>query len=468
MTRQLMLDGENADGQLELVTSELVDSLRQIGVGVGCGVEFEGTNPVVCAAVAEATERLDAPLVLRRKGPWPRFGAYEVRARVLDLDGRPAVLPCPRDGRPPFPADARVVLWTSGSSGEPKAVLLSRAAVEHQARATCSRLEYERADRLALPLPLHHAYGFGVLQAWRRSDATLLLRSAFDVTALVADLLTGGVTSVDSVPSVYALVGAMARRDGRIRKRVSALRLRGCGGDLLGEELARTYLEELDAPLHDGYGLTEAGPNVALSSPSVYRKGTVGTPIEGVRVRTDPAIGEIQVNSPSVMTEYCGDAIATVAAFTADGWLRTGDVGTLGADGHLSVNRRIKDSLIVHGESFPPAVVEHVVLGSTLVESTVVVGIPSGNARGDRIIAFVQLDAMTAIEDIEADLRTRCRAELPVHLRPREVVRIARWPYLPSGKVDRRALREHASAIVLSRDRRASWLRSELHTMEDS
>lgn len=448
---RLVVDGETVDSELERLTTALVGELMRAGVGPGEGAELGRVDPVLHVAAVEATERLDAPLVLRRKGPWPsRPGLYDIRAVVSGTARHPGVRPVvPAEGRPPFPVHARVVLWTSGSSGDPKAVLLSREAVEHQALATCARMEYEPADRLALPLPLHHSYGFGVVQSWRHSGATLLLHTSFELAHVVTDLVSQRTTSVDAVPSLYSALAALARRDERLRAALVRLRLRGCGGDLLGEDLARHYADEIGAPLHDGYGLTEAGPNVALSAPLVLRIGSVGTPIDGVEVRTNPGDGEIQVRGPSLMSEYCGDPEATAEAFTIDGWLRTGDIGAVDADSYVTIRRRMKDCLVVHGETFPPTVIEQVLLGSTLLDGAVVVGVPSGTARGDVVVAFVRSDLDRTTDRLESVLRMRCRAALPAHLRPRVFERVAEWPYLPSGKVDRRALRERASTVSM-------------------
>jgi long-subunit acyl-CoA synthetase (AMP-forming) len=215
--------------------------------------------------------------------------------------------------------------------------------------------------------------------------------------------------------------------------------------------LAERFLQEVGVPLHNGYGLTEAGPNVAISSPSEHKIGTVGQPLADTQIRIDAQDGEVLVRSPSLMLGYLG---APGSGFTTTGWLRTGDVGAIDQDGFLRIFGRRKETIIVHGETFPPETLEAALDSCPGIKASAVVGLPSGQPRGDQIIAFVESSQPSAVSgrpgnrggaDAEAQrIRKASAAVLPPQFVPRRIVVIPEIPRLRSQKVDRRTLRRLA------------------------
>jgi acyl-CoA synthetase (AMP-forming)/AMP-acid ligase II len=362
-----------------------------------------------------------------------------------------AGLPCVM-GRPPagatapsrLPDGAAAVFWTSGSTGRPRAVLLDRAAIAYQVAATTERMAYEPQDALLVPLPLTHAYGFSLLAVSAALGAGLWVESRTRVASIAERLLRGQVTTLDGIPATYRLLLVAARHSPELRRALGTLRLQGCGGDVLPPALASEYAAVIGRPLLDGYGLTEAGPNVALNGPHDARPGTVGRPLRGTDVRRDEASGELEVRSPSVFKGYVDDGPGAEAALTLDGWLRTGDLGSIDGDGYVRVAGRRKHVLIVHGETIAPTSIEEVLTAVPGVVASCVVGVRSGAVRGDDVVAFVE----GAPE--EAALRARLRAGLPPAMRPRRVEVLPELPRLPSGKVDRAALARRAAGLLES------------------
>ncbi|MEV6401261.1 fatty acid--CoA ligase family protein, partial [Streptomyces sp. NPDC051907] len=338
---------------------------------------------------------------------------------------------------------AGAVFWTSGSSGSAKAVELSRSALDYQAEATAGHLGLCGDDALLLPLPLNHAYGFSVFGIWRRFGGELNLHTVLRPEAVAADLKGRRTTSLDGVPFLYTLLAKAAEADAELRDALRALTVRGCGGAVLPAAVAAHFQGVVGAPVHDGYGLTEAGPNVALSSAVHCRAGTVGRPLPGTQVRIAPGTGEVQVRGPGVMTGYLGCPDATSQALPGDGWLRTGDTGALDEDGYLSVLGRLKDIIIVLGENHAPATIEDVLREDEGVADAVVVGVPTQKAHGDSVFAFVEA-ADPGRPPSERALRSRCYQGLPPLLRPR-VIRVGTLPRLPGGKADRQRLRRLAA-----------------------
>jgi acyl-CoA synthetase (AMP-forming)/AMP-acid ligase II len=444
---RLFVDGSAVDPRwLAGAVGRVAGELTAAGAGPGRGVGA-ADEPVATVVAALAAQVVGAPIILSTRhcgGGDPRGVAV---ATVLG-DGREVtVRRLPRHAcGGALPAGSAAVFGTSGSSGEPKQVALSAAGLEYQAAATAGRLGVDAADGLCVPLPLHHAYGFSILRIWQLTGARLYVETSFRPERIAHLLATGGITSLDGVPSMYAsLLGRAAGHPGLLRQ-LAALRIRGCGGDVLPPSLQRGFLDRVGAPIHDGYGLTEAGPNVAISGPGAWREGAVGSPLPGTEVRLS-ASGELMVRSPSVMLGYVRDPAATAQAVDADGWLRTGDLATIGPDGYVSPHGRCKDVLVIHGETFAPTEVEAALGGCSGVREACVVAQHTGQVRGDRIVAFVVPDdAGTTAAEVRRELRLR----LPAQLRPSDIRLVDALPRLGSGKFDRQELRRRSMALAAS------------------
>lgn len=451
LTGSLDIDGVPVDAaSLRRVFDDVERSCARLGAGPGRAIVTPCRTGAGLLAAVVAARRLGAAVALAPPAPdrvlaarLAEFGA----ARVVERPGSvPEVLPgrsTTRAGHALLPPGAAAVFPTSGSTGRPRLVVLSHAGLTYQSGETASRLGLSDADSMLVPLPLAHAYGMSIVLMWLERGGRLLLETSFSAAGVAARLLSRDVTTLDGVPSMYAILLKAAVREPEVAACLRRLRVRGIGGDVLHPAMAARF-SELGADLHDGYGLTEAGPNVAISAPGTLRPGTVGTPLPGTEVRRDEATGELLIRTPSRMLGYLGEPDATAAALTPDGWLRSGDVGEVGSDGHVRVSGRLKEVLIVDGETHAPTLIEDVFRALPGVTDVCVLGVRPADdvsGRGDRIVAFVELaDPVTV-----TDLRTLCRRDLPPRLRPRDIHVDIPLPRTGTGKVDRGALRRWAS-----------------------
>jgi acyl-CoA synthetase (AMP-forming)/AMP-acid ligase II len=455
---RLVLDGIPVpDGMFRAMVGDLAKGLDEIRVEAGHGVEITARQPLAVLAAVAACRMLGLPLVFGARFPAACPSVIlPVGARIHDggVNGgeraAPVIAPVSTRTDLKLPEDVSTVFWTSGTTGEPKAVPMTWQALDYQAEATRERLGLDERDTLLTSLPPDHSYGHSLVQLWLRYRPGLIIESAFHLERVISRLRRLPVTSVDGVPGLFAALLRKARTDTETRTLLAGLRLRGCGGDLLPRHLAQHFLDVVGAPLHDGYGLTEAGPNVAIAGPDSTRLGAVAPPLPGTRLAIEPESGEILVRSASVMPGYLGDPPGTRAVFTADGWLCTGDLGRLDPDGYLVVLGRSKDVLMLQGETYSPMIVEDVFRGCPGVAEASAIGLPVGEARGDRIVVFLTGDGSE--RPSPEILRDHCSRELPPGLRPQAFRWIDEMPLLASGKVDKRVLRPRAMDLLAKKD----------------
>lgn len=334
-----------------------------------------------------------------------------------------------------LPGAARISA-TSGSTGHPEAVAHGHDAIAFQAGALQERLRFGADEVMLLPMPTTHAYGAAVVELWSRYGVGLMLEHTSPIRAVVPRLIEHTVSSVDLVPSTLAMLLSAARRDAAVADAIDRLRLLNVGGDVLPPSLVRMAQEVCDQPVLDGYGLTEAGPNVAVNSPEVYRVGTVGQPLRGVQVRIDD--DEVLVRSQGVMLGYVR-AGAVVSQSDSDGWLATGDTGVLDDQGFLRIIGRRKEIIIVHGKTFAPVAIEDALRTVPGVDNAGVVAVRGSGSTRDHVHAFVRPED----RDVDPDRLVRfCASAMPDGLGPVRFRLIDEVPLLVSGKVDRCALRE--------------------------
>ncbi|MFC4336915.1 class I adenylate-forming enzyme family protein [Salininema proteolyticum] len=423
---RLHVDGEQVTpSHLARTVDHATRLLRDCGAEPGRGVLAPLSNGVAFVVAAAAAHRLGAPLVLR--SPYSRTEGLPLAAETDDTGNRadPVAVKPLRPAADPFPEETTLVCPTSGSTGDPKLALFNADGQDHQNRATAARLRYGPDDGLCLPLPLNHAYGFSVMGTAAHAGASLWLEPGGGVTALTARVRNREVTSLDGVPGLYRTLIGRLRDPAGIRS-LQALRVRGCGGEILPRALEDRY-RDLDAPLHNGYGLTEAGPNVAVNHRDRPVAGTAGPPLDGTETRIDPETGELSVRSPSLSIGYHGPDTLPLT----DGWLATGDRAEW-RNGGLALTGRLSERLKIMGETVILSDLEAAVGYRPPVERTALAALP--DHRGEqRLHALVEAPG-------DADLSAwsnHLRAMLPPRLRPRSVRRVTALPLLPNGKLDR-------------------------------
>jgi len=323
-------------------------------------------------------------------------------------------------GGVPVPHGVVAVVATSGTTGEPKGVELTREGMEVGARAYCAGLGAGPADRWLGCLPTHHVAGLATLARGRVCRIPWALHDRFDPERVARSPREEGATLVLVVPT-------MLRRLVELGQPLDGFRRILVGAGPLPPDL-RSQAEALGATIVHTYGMTEAWGGVALD----------GRPLDGVELRIADD-GEILVRTPMLMRGYRLRPDLTRAVVDDDGWYHTGDVGEL-VDGALRVSDRTRDLIKSGGVTVSPTEVDHVLAAHPAVADVCTIGIPD-DVWGERVVACVVPVDPTAPPDL-AELRAFAAEHLPPASLPREVRVIASVPRSPSGKPLRRLLRD--------------------------
>lgn len=343
---------------------------------------------------------------------------------VEDLDG-------PKRRQPSLDASRRaMILFTSGTTGQPKGVVSTHANITSQIGSLVEAWQWENDDRILLTLPLHHVHGIVNVTAcalW--SGARVDMLPGFDASEVIDRITTAELTLYMAVPTIYHRLIAQLEtmsspKRERFRDTAAALRLMVSGSAALPVPILERWRELSGHTLLERYGMTEIG--MALSNPLEGRRvpGTVGTALPGVEARLadedglpPPAgePGEIQVRGPNVFLEYWEQPEATRAAFTDDGWFRTGDTAVIEDGLYRILGRSSVDILKTGGEKVSALEIEEVLLGHGAVNEVAVVGVDD-EEWGQRVVAVVVADG-----PVEGDeLRLWVKERLAVHKVPKE------------------------------------------------
>ena len=323
------------------------------------------------------------------------------------------------------PAREAVILFTSGTTGRPKAAVLTRGNQVASARASGAVLPLAPGDRWLASLPFFHVGGLGIVHRCLLSGACVVIPAAFSADELGRSIEEQGVTHVSVVDATLRRI--LEARGGRaLPDRVRAVIV---GGGPVSPALLDACPQALAS-----YGLTESCAMATLVRPGAPReqRRTAGQALPGIDLRIADD-GVIELRGPIVMRGYLDDPQATSAAIR-DGWLRTGDLGELDADGCLRVLSRRDDLIVSGGENVYPAEIEHALREHADVADAVVIGVPD-EQWGEVPLALVQLRGAG-----EPDLRAFLEPRLARYKLPRIVI-TSEIPRLANGKVDRVSVR---------------------------
>ena len=349
--------------------------------------------------------------------------------------------------------DPLLLVYTSGTTGKPKGALLTHA------NCFWTNLSFDRTaglrddDVVLQVLPQFHVGGWNVqsLLAWWRG-ATVVLEPTFDPARALRTITEQRVTTMMGVPATYLF---LSQEPGFADADLSSLRLAVVGGAPMPESLLETWLD-CGVEIVQGYGLTEAAPNVLCLPPEDARRklGFAGKPYPHVDVALRDTetgalvegvgVGELVVRGPNVFAGYWRNPEATAAAF-ADGWLLTGDVAERDEEGFYRIAGRIKDMVVSGGENVYPAEIEDVLAGHAAVLEAAVVGVPD-ERWGEACAAFVVLrDGASATEQ---ELRDLCGERLARFKVPRTFMFVDVLPRSSMGKVLKDELRADAPEVT--------------------
>jgi acyl-CoA synthetase (AMP-forming)/AMP-acid ligase II len=351
------------------------------------------------------------------------------------------------------------LLYTTGTTGEPKGVMLTHRNLLFIAKVSSALRLLDRADRVYGVLPISHVYGLAsVCLGTLFAGACLVLEPRYSPAGLVHALRDRGLSVVQGVPAMYAKLVDHLDATGESLS-TPRLRFLYAGGSPLDPALKSAVEARFGCPLHNGYGLTEASPTVTQTRLDAPRDDcSVGPPIPRVEVRLADAqgvevaagdAGEILVRGPNVMRGYYRNADVTAKTVDAAGWLHTGDLARRGEDGDLFIVGRAKELIIRSGFNVHPAEVEAVLNAHPAVRQSAVVGRSvSGN---EEVVAFVEL--AEGVYASGADLITFAAQHLAPYKRPAEVVILPGLPVSATGKILKQRLRTQAQAMRTAQQR---------------
>jgi len=377
---------------------------------------------------------------------WRIDGAIAFRAAL----GRGRALEAPQ---PQLGADDLAFLqYTGGTTGRPKGAMLTHGnlvANLAQTRAWAGAVLAEGAETVITALPLYHVFALtaNLLLFLSLGGTNVLIVNPRDLPDFVKTLKKTRFTAITGVNTLYRALLDAEGFDAVCAANRGALKLSVAGGMAVQRSLAERWQQATGAPLVEGYGLTEASPNVCGNPPDAREfSGKLGPPLPGTEVaildeegRALPAgqIGEICVRGPQVMPGYWNSPQETAQAFFPGGWLRTGDLGRLDERGTVEFVERRKEVIVVSGFKAYPGEIEAVALQHPGVKEAGVAGIP--DARSGEAVALYVVRKDPALG--EAELLAHCAKHLAPYKRPQKVFFRDALPKSPIGKVLRRELR---------------------------
>ncbi|MFE9449560.1 acyl-CoA synthetase [Streptomyces sp. NPDC006739] len=347
--------------------------------------------------------------------------------------------------------DAALVVYTSGTTGPPKGAVIPRRAVATTLDALADAWQWTGDDVLVHGLPLFHVHGLvlGILGPLRRGGSVRHL-GRFD-TRGVARELNAGATMVFGVPTMYHRIAEALPEDPELAEALGRARLLVSGSAALPVHDHERIAAATGRRVIERYGMTETLMNTSVRADGEARAGTVGVPLPGVDLRlveedgTEVAardgetVGEIQVRGPNLFTEYLNRPDATAAAFTADGWFRTGDMAVREADGCVRiVGRKATDLIKSGGYKIGAGEIENALLEHPGVREAAVTGEPDPDL-GERIVAWV-VPADPEARPSADELADHVARRLAPHKRPRVVRYLDALPRNDMGKIMKRAL----------------------------
>ncbi len=412
------------------MTESLVPEVREAGAGAWRSATFPALRRVL--AIGERPGR-----------GWMTWGELEGPADLKALEARAAVV---------RPKDVFNIQFTSGTTGLPKGAMLTHRNVLMNAYYIGQRVRYTEVDRVCVPVPFYHCFGcvLGTTVCSIYGSALVVPAPTFDAGATLKAIASERCTSIYGVPTMFV---AQLDHPDFASFDLTSLRTGIMAGSPCPLPLMRQVIDHMGArQVTIGYGLTEASPIITQTSvddPIEVRVSTVGSAIPGVEVKLiDPVSGEevtgdrpgeLCCRSHGVMAGYYNNPEATARAFTADGWLRTGDLATRRDDGNFKIVGRSKELIIRGGENIYPPEIEEFLCHHPSIAEVAVVGLPDP-LFGEVVSAWIvpKNGAVITAEDV----RAHCASQIAHFKIPKYIEIVSQLPRTVTGKVRKHVLRE--------------------------
>jgi long-chain acyl-CoA synthetase len=346
------------------------------------------------------------------------------------------------------PKDTGAICYTSGTTGHPKGAVQSQHSVVAAAKGMALMGTRTATDTVVSPLPAPHVYGSIAVNAAVLTGATLVLLPRFSEDGVLDAIQKNRATIFDCVPTAYYYLLAHPKFGAYD---LSSLTRCTVGGQTLPVAKSQEWTERTGVPVLELWGMTELA-GAATFNPywGDNKPGTIGLPMPGMYCKVvavdDPEKemplgerGELMIRGPLVMDGYAGNEAATRETIRADGWMHTGDIATVDADGYYTIVDRKKDMILTAGYNIYPAELERVLCMHPSVALAAVCGVPD-EAKGELAKAYVMLKPGAAASGKE--LVEHCRQHLAAYKLPRAVQFVANVPITGSGKIMRRLLKD--------------------------
>lgn len=349
------------------------------------------------------------------------------------------------------PNSTAVILYTSGTTGQPKGAELSHWNMYTNALTCITLVNADSSDIQLIALPLYHSFGQSVqMNSGILAGATLvLIARGSDMDAILSGFEKENVTLFAGVPTMYwGLLNHPNASNYDLAKIASNLRFCSSGGAAIPVEIMKGFEEKFKVQILEGYGLSETSPVATFSRMDLEKKpGSIGLPIKGVDLMVADQdgnkapvddIGEIWIRGPNVMKGYYKKQEATDKVFK-NGWFATGDLGRMDEDGYFYIVDRIKDMIIRGGFNVYPREIEEVLMTHPAISLAAVVGEPD-DKYGEEIKAYVVLKAGASAT--EQEIVEWSKQEMANYKYPRKVVIRTELPMGATGKILKRVLKE--------------------------
>lgn len=350
------------------------------------------------------------------------------------------------------PDDPINIQYTSGTTGFPKGATLSHSNILNNAFFVGEACAYTDADRVCIPVPLYHCFGMvlGTLACTTHGSAIILPGPGFKPEEVLAAVRDEGCTSLYGVPTMF--IAELAHPDLESYD-LSSLRTGIMAGSPCPVEVMKQVINEMNmTDVTIAYGMTETSPvsTQTMTTDSIERRvSTVGRVHPHVEIKIiDPETGEtlergrdgeLCTRGYSVMLGYWNDPERTRASIDSDGWMHSGDLATMDADGYVNIVGRIKDMIIRGGENIYPREIEEYLYGHPAIEDVQVIGVPD-EKYGEQVMAWVKL--REGAEATDEDIKAFCRGRIAHFKVPRYVKFVDGFPMTVTGKIRKVEMRD--------------------------
>lgn len=345
-----------------------------------------------------------------------------------------------------------VLLYTSGTTGFPKGVMLTHGNLLSNAEACMKVMHLSNRDRILLFLPLFHSFSFTVCVVLPiyAGASIVLLRSIKPFSAVIKSIFRDRITFFVAIPAVYNILSK--KRVPLFLKYILKLliNIKVCvsGAAALPEDTLKAFEDRFRLPLIEGYGLTEAAPVVSVNPPDGIRKpSSVGPPLPGIDVKvigedgeslSAGGIGELLVRGHNVMKGYFNNSEETEAVLK-NGWLYTGDMAKIDEDGYIYIVDRKKDLIVASGMNIYPVEIENVIIKHPSVEESAMVGLHHSNGE-ELPVLFIKKRRDAMLDDKE--IRGFMEGKIAPFKKPRRIIFVDDFPRTATGKIKKTEMRK--------------------------